>query len=78
MYTCKHHNIISCIANLNKQKCHLFLQKWRIGKQNKSCLRVGTSGRDRIQGKGIGGSIWWKYYVHIYVKVKKKPVEAIL
>jgi hypothetical protein len=31
---------------LSKQKCQVFfLQKWRTGRQNRSCLGFGTNGR---------------------------------
>jgi hypothetical protein len=36
---------------------------------------VGTSGG--VWEKGVGGWIRYKYYVHIYVNGKTRPVESI-
>jgi hypothetical protein len=35
-------------------------------------------GERRIQGKGIGRRIGWKFYVLIYENGKMRPVETIL
>jgi hypothetical protein len=32
-----------------------FFQKQRTGRQNRACVGVGTRGRGRMQGKGVGG-----------------------
>jgi hypothetical protein len=37
---------------------------------------VGTSGRGRKWGKGEGGGTWYKYYIHMYVNGKVRPVET--
>jgi hypothetical protein len=62
------------MAILNKQKCHFFsFTKWRTGGQNRSCQwEGGGSGK-----KGMGGWIWYKYCVHMYVNGKMIPVETI-
>jgi hypothetical protein len=31
----------------------------------------------RIKGKGVGGRMWWKYYVRMYENGKIRPVETI-
>jgi hypothetical protein len=36
----------------------------------------GTS--KRWWGEGVGGWIWYKYCVHMYVNIKRKSVETIL
>jgi hypothetical protein len=28
--------------------------------------------------KGVGGWIWYKYYVHVHINGKMRPVEIIL
>jgi hypothetical protein len=38
---------------------------------------VGTSGRGEERGKGIGGKIWCKYYMPMYVNGKMRSVETI-
>jgi hypothetical protein len=41
------------------------------GKKTKQVLSgIGTVGRGRIQGKGEGRYLWWKYYV-LCMKMKK-------
>jgi hypothetical protein len=35
-------------------------------------------GGGRMWGKGVGGWIWCKYYVHMYVNGKMRTVESIL
>jgi hypothetical protein len=44
-----------------------------------SCLggENGTS-LEGMWGKGVGGWIWCKYCVHMYVNVKMRPVETVL
>jgi hypothetical protein len=36
-----------------------------------------TVGGERRRGKGIGGQIWCKYCLHMYVNGKMIPVETI-
>jgi hypothetical protein len=36
-----------------------------------------TVGERRLWGKGIGGWIWCKYCVHMYVSRKMRPIETI-
>jgi hypothetical protein len=53
-------------------------QNQRTGVWNKSCPgeRAGISGMGRCRGKGLGGQIWCKKCVHMYVNAKMKPVET--
>jgi hypothetical protein len=34
-------------------------------------------GEERWRGKGVGGVIWCKHCVHMYVNVKVIPVETV-
>jgi hypothetical protein len=34
-------------------------------------------GRERMWGKDVGGWIWHKYCIYIYVNGKMRPVESI-
>jgi hypothetical protein len=45
--------------------------KTETGRQNRFCLRGG------IQRKEVGGRIWWRYSVRMYVNRKMRPVETI-
>jgi hypothetical protein len=38
---------------------------------------VGTVGREEVVGKGVGGWIWCKQCIHMYVNTKMIPVEAV-
>jgi hypothetical protein len=67
----------SCIAILNKQKCHIFWQKT----ENSRAVQVlpggvGTSGRSEDMGRGSRGWIWCKYCVLMDVNGKMRPVET--
>jgi hypothetical protein len=42
-----------------------------------SVCGVGTTVKGKRWGKGVGGCIWCKYCVHIYVNGKMKPVQTI-
>jgi hypothetical protein len=34
--------------------------------------------RERVQGKGEGGQIWWQYFIFIYENRTMKPLEIVL
>jgi hypothetical protein len=61
-----------CTLILNKQKSHFF---YKIGEQEDrtgSVWGVGISGRrEGRKGKGVGGSICYKYSVHTYINLLK-------
>jgi hypothetical protein len=45
-----------CIANLNKQKCHIFSFFYKIGKQEGRTCPVGAGNSvGKRWGKGVGG-----------------------
>jgi hypothetical protein len=33
--------------------------------------------KDQTQGKGVGGRIWWEYYVLMHENGKMRPAETI-
>jgi hypothetical protein len=39
--------------------------------------RFGTGGRGEVVGKGVGGWIWCKQCIHIYVNAKMISVETV-
>jgi hypothetical protein len=56
-----------------------FSTKLKTGGWNKSCPvgKAGDSGREKWWGKRMGGCIWCKKFVHLYVIAKMIPAETI-
>jgi hypothetical protein len=58
----------------------LFLQQWRTGRQNRSCLEVGTSRRGENIRKGIHGNKGYTDIgiygntMHSYTKMEKQDL----
>jgi hypothetical protein len=57
---------------------HCRLQNPWTGGWKKSCPegRAGTNERGKVMGKGVGGWIWFKKYVHTYVNTKSLLIET--
>jgi hypothetical protein len=55
--------------------------KWAYIREQESrtnpILGVSINWGKKKQGMGVGGWIWFKYYVHMYVNEKIIPVETI-
>jgi hypothetical protein len=55
-----------------------FFEKQRIGRQDRSCLGIGTSGRGEDIKKGCSRMNMVKYHVLMYENGKMRSVETIL
>jgi hypothetical protein len=55
----------------------LFLQNWRAGGQNRSCLGELVPVWGRIWGKGVEGSIWCKSCAQMCVNGKMRLAETV-
>jgi hypothetical protein len=47
-----------------------------MGGEDRSCLGVGTSGKEQAEREDEGGEIW--YFVFMYKNRTMKPVETVL
>jgi hypothetical protein len=67
---------LSVQATLYKQK-YLFFKNGEQEEKTGPIWGLATVGEGRIQGKGVGGQIWWKNYVLMYENGKIRSVETI-
>jgi hypothetical protein len=76
-YPVMHQGAMStCVAILNKQKCHFFF----LLQNQRTRYRTGPAWGNWFQwGRGEGGERAWEhnYYVHMYVNGKMVPFETI-
>jgi hypothetical protein len=58
-----------------KMSFAFLLQNLRTGGRNRSCLEGMVPRGRRRWGKGVGGWVWYKYCVQIYVIIEMRTVE---